>query len=224
MARPPPRPWAPTHIRFTSEAEFDRLCSSDTIGRRCAQSLDDSEELTMLSGKSTPVRNESPLPVKTPPYTYLPYTYLRRAWSHRLAEVSARKALTTTRVRCRPTRGHVAIKTRASQKTGFPGLLCIAEDFITVVGGAELDETVLSMPLPYAVLKVVPDLDNVFELKVKTPDDKHKGISTIFLAVSNRYARDLWLEAFSAADIQIEGWRQAQNSGNIGEIDVCKCI
>jgi hypothetical protein len=127
-------------------------------------------------------------------------------------------------VRCRPTRGHVAIKTRASQKTGFPGLLCIAEDFITVVGGAELDETVLSMPLPYAVMKVVPDLDNVFELKVKTPNAKPKGISTIFLAVSNRYARDLWLEAFSAADIQIEGWRQAQNSGDIGEIYVCKGI
>ena len=106
------------------------------------------------------------------------------------------------------------MKTRTSQQTGFPALLCIAEGFISVVGGAKLDETVLSMPLPYAVLKVVPDLDNVFELKVKSPGEaKHKGISTIFIAVSNRYARDLWLEAFSAADIQIEGWRQAQNCG-----------
>ena len=105
------------------------------------------------------------------------------------------------------------MKTRTSQQTGFPALLCIVEGFISVVGGAELDETVLSMPLPYAVLKVVPDLDNVFELKVKTPEGKPNGISTIFIAVSNRYARDLWLEAFSAADIQIEGWRQAQNSG-----------
>ena len=125
---------------------------------------------------------------------------------------------------CMPTRGHVAIKTCASQQTGFPALLCITEDFITVAGGAELDETVLSMPLPYAVLKVVPDLDNVFELKVKTPEAKAKGISTIFLAVRNHYVRDLWLEAFSAADVQIEGWRQVQNSGDIGEIDVCKCI
>ena len=174
----------------------------------------------MLSGKSTPVHtNSPPPPVKTPPYKYL-----MRAWSHRIAEVQARKALTTIRVLCRPTRGMVAIKTRTSQQTGFPALLCIAEDFISVVGGADLDEIVLSMPLPYAVLKVVPDLDNVFELMVKTPETKPKGITTIFLAVSNRYARDLWLEAFSAADIQIEGWRQAQNSGYIGEIDVSKCI
>ena len=215
MARNPQSPWAPTQVRFTSEADFDRLCISDTLGCRYAQSLDVSEELTMVSsaqGKSTSVHKNSPLPpvdIKTPPYTYL-----RRAWSHRLAEVPARKALTTTRMPCRPTRGHVAIKTRTSQHTGFPAVLCIAEGFISVVGSAELGETVLSMPLPYAVLKVVPDFDNVFELKVKTPGEtKPQGISTIFITVSNHYARDLWLEAFSAADIQIEGWRQAQNSG-----------
>jgi hypothetical protein len=40
------------------------------------------------------------------------------------------------------------------------------------------------MPLPYDVLKVVPDLDNVFELKVKTPEAKAKDISTIFLTGS----------------------------------------
>jgi hypothetical protein len=206
MARYQQSPWVPTHVRFTSKADFDRLCTSDTLpGCRNAQSL--FEELTMMSAhKNSRLQH---VDIKTPPYAYL-----TRAWSHRLAEVPARKALTTRRMPCRPTRGHVAMKTRTSQQTGFPALLCIAEGFISVVGGAELDETVLSMPLPYAVLKVVPDLDNVFELKVKSPGEaKPKGISTIFIAVSNRYARDLWLEAFSAADIQIEGWRQAQNCG-----------
>jgi hypothetical protein len=37
MALLPPSPWAPKHVRFTSEAEFDGLCS-DTLGRRYAQS------------------------------------------------------------------------------------------------------------------------------------------------------------------------------------------
>ena len=51
MARSPPSPWAPTHARFTSEAEFDGLCSSETLGRRCAQSpapADDDGGLKLL--------------------------------------------------------------------------------------------------------------------------------------------------------------------------------
>ena len=47
MAGSLPGPWAPTHGRSTSETEFDRLCSSDTLGRHYAQSLDVSEELTL---------------------------------------------------------------------------------------------------------------------------------------------------------------------------------
>ncbi len=44
-----PTPWAPTHVRYTSETEFDRLCSSDTLGRHYAQSLDvsDLSDLTL---------------------------------------------------------------------------------------------------------------------------------------------------------------------------------
>ena len=106
----------------------------------------------------------------------------------------------TTPQPCRPTHGHVTIKTRTSQQTGFAGLLCIERGLISVVGGAELDDTILSIPLPFAELKVVPGHDNVLELQVKTPDAKPNGI---FVVVSDCSARDRWLEAFSAVGVKI---------------------
>ena len=103
---------------------------------------------------------------------------------HRLAQACATLAIVTTRKqqapttprRCRPTHGQVTIKTHTSQQTGFAALLCIEKGFISVVGGAGLDDTILSMPLPYAELKVVPGYDNVLELKVRTTDAKPNGI------------------------------------------------
>jgi hypothetical protein len=47
MARSIPSPWPSTHVGSTSEAELDRLCNSDTLGCRYAQSLEGSEEPTL---------------------------------------------------------------------------------------------------------------------------------------------------------------------------------
>jgi hypothetical protein len=118
-----------------------------------------------------------------------------------MATTHKQQAQTTPR-RCRPTHGHVTIKTRTSQETGFAALLCIQEGLISVVGGAELDDTVVIMPPPYAELKVVPGHDNALQLKIKTPDAKPNGI---FLVVSDCSARDRWIEAFSAVGVKIEG-------------------
>jgi hypothetical protein len=98
------------------------------------------------------------------------------------------------------------MKTLTSQQTGFAALLCIDKGFISVVGGAGLDDTILSMPLRYAQLKVVPGHENVLELKVRTPDAKPNGI---LVEVRDCSVRDRWLEAFSAIGVKIEG-----HSGN----------
>ena len=74
---------------------------------------------------------------------------------HRLARACATLAIENTNTqqaptsprRCRPTHGQVTIKTRTLQQTGFAALLCIDKGFISVVGGAGLDDTILSMPL-----------------------------------------------------------------------------
>ena len=71
-----------------------------------------------------------------------------------IANTQKQQAPTSPRL-CRPSHGQVTIKTRTSQQTGFAALLCIDKDFTSVVGGAGLDDTILSMPLPYAELKVV---------------------------------------------------------------------
>jgi hypothetical protein len=133
---------------------------------------------------------------------------------HKLARACATLAIAnkhkqqapTSPPRCRPTHGQVTIKTRTSQMTGFAALLCIDKGFISVVGGAGLDDTILSMPLRYAQLKVVPGHENVLELKVRTPDAKPNGI---LVEVRDCSVRDRWLEAFSAIGVKIEG-----HSGN----------
>jgi hypothetical protein len=63
-----------------------------------------------------------------------------------IASKHKQQVLTSPR-RCRPTHGQVTIKTRTLQQTGFAALLCIDKGFISVVGGAGLDDTILSMPL-----------------------------------------------------------------------------
>ena len=170
------------------------------------ENLGDSKD---LSGRSTPALgsfHESPIPPSIPKNSsktalHDQHRLARACESFAMATTHKQQAPTTPR-RCRPTHGHVTITTRISQETGFAALLCIQKGFISVVGGAELDDTVVIMPLPYIELKVVPDHDNVLELKIKTPDAKPNGI---FLVVSDCSARDKWIEAFSAVGVKIEG-------------------
>jgi hypothetical protein len=92
---------------------------------------------------------------------------------------------------------------RASQKEGIPGLLCVEKGGLSVVGGAELDETFLSMPLQYAKINLVPECDDKFQISVS--DSHGPGI---FVGVRDRSVRDRWLASLSAIpDMKIDGWR-----------------
>jgi hypothetical protein len=163
----------------------------------------------VMSGQSTPAVGSfhvSPIPPATPKNSsktalHDQHTLARACETLAMATTHKQQAPTTPR-RCKPTHGYVTIKTRTSQETGFAALLCIQKGFISVVGGAELDDTVVIMPFSYAALKVVPGHDDVLELKIKTPDAKPNGI---FLVVSDCSARDRWIEAFSAVGVTIEG-------------------
>jgi len=106
-------------------------------------------------------------------------------------------------VRFRPFRGKVIITARASQEEGIPGLLCVEKGGLSVVGGAELDETFLSIPLQYAKINLVPDCDDKFQISVS---GSH-GLG-IFVVVRDRSVRDQWLASLSAIpDMKIDGWR-----------------
>jgi len=92
---------------------------------------------------------------------------------------------------------------RASQKEGIPGLLCVEKGGLSVVGGAELDETFLSMPLQYAKINLVPECDDKFQISVL--DSHGPGI---FVVVRDRSVRDRWLESLSAIpSMKIDDWR-----------------
>jgi hypothetical protein len=82
-------------------------------------------------------------------------------------------------------------------------LLCVEKGGLSVVGGAELDETFLSMPLQYAKINLVPDCDDTFQISVS---GSH-GLG-IFVFVRDRSVRDQWLASLSAIpDMKIDGWR-----------------
>jgi hypothetical protein len=179
------------------------------------ENLGDLNDLSMSSGQSTPAHgsfHNLPIPPATPTISSKSTLHAQ----HTLARVCETLVMTTTGKkqgpttprRCRPTHGLVTIKTHPEQQTGFKASLCIEIDLISVVSGAGLDDTILSMPVQYAELKVVPDHDNVFCLKVKTPVAHANGI---FVVVSDCSARDRWLEAFSAFTNEAEFDRLCSN-------------
>jgi hypothetical protein len=108
-------------------------------------------------------------------------------------------------IRCRSIRGQVKVMARASHE-GITSLLCVDKGFLSVVGGAELDETMMCVPLQYAKVHLVPDCDNMFQISVlsQVADGIGHGI---FVAVRDRSARDRWLASLSVIpDMKIDGW------------------
>jgi hypothetical protein len=93
-----------------------------------------------MSGQSTPARGSfhvSPIPSGTPKNSskivlYDQHTLARACET--LAMTQKQQAPTSPR-RCRPTHGHVTIKTRTAQETGFAALLCIQENLFFALAG-----------------------------------------------------------------------------------------
>ena len=109
------------------------------------------------------------------------------------------------RIRCRSIRGQVKVMARASHD-GITSLLCVDKGCLSVVGDAELDETMMCVPLQYAKVHLVPDCDNMFQISVlsQVADGIGHGI---FVAVRDRSARDRWLASLSVIpDMKIDGW------------------
>jgi hypothetical protein len=109
------------------------------------------------------------------------------------------------RIRCRSIRGQVKVMARASHE-GITSLLCVDKGCLSVVGGAELDDTMMCVPLQYAKVHLVPDCDNMFQISVlsQVADGIGHGI---FVAVRDRWSRDRWLASLSVIpDMKIDGW------------------
>jgi hypothetical protein len=176
-------------------------------------SADDLAELMALSGMSTPFAQSPTVSSLAndkicPDNLMLAVPVLEASYAERDPDEECDRFMNalvqwSSVVRFRPFRGKVIITARASQKEGIPGLLCFEKGGLSVVGGADLDETFLSMPLQYAKINVVPDCDDKFQISVS---GSH-GLG-IFVVVRDRSVRDQWLASLSAIpDMKIDGWR-----------------
>lgn len=96
----------------------------------------------------------------------------------------------------RHVRGHVKAMAQ-SWHEGIGCLLCVHNNNVEVLTGAELHESALCVPRRYANVQVVPGHDNMFQLTVLSQARDGPGHG-IFVAVQNRSVRDKWLSWLSA--------------------------
>jgi len=107
-------------------------------------------------------------------------------------------------IRCRALRGQVKVMARPGA-TGLSGLLCVGNGCLYVLGGAELDEDIMCVPLQHVRVQLVPSRDNMFHVTVSS----HDG-DGIFVKVTDRSARDRWLAWLSLIlSMTIDGWVSA---------------
>jgi hypothetical protein len=222
------------HASATDDASTD---TEDTIERPCRCGVMTNPRmvaLMALSSKSTqsPDNHMLAVPVKAATST--------DADAAELATDDACEKFMTVLVqwsrmiRCRSIRGQVQVTAHASHE-GITSLLCVGKGCLSVVGGAELDETLMCVPLlQYANVHLVPNFDNMFQISVlsQVADGIGHGI---FVAVRNRSARDRWLASLSViTESKIDGWlhspdmaceverRLCMNAAS-GQVDLLRC-
>jgi len=100
--------------------------------------------------------------------------------------------------------GHVMLKSLVTQATGDDAVLSLSDSKLSLVGGAELDQTLLSIPFSHVVLEPVPCHDNCILFKTSKKNDKPSGVTIV---LPSRSIRDDWLAASSSMNIKIEKWR-----------------
>ena len=105
-------------------------------------------------------------------------------------------------------KGHVTLKSLATHAKGEDAILSLSDGKLSLVGGADLNQTLLSMPCSHVVLEPVPGHDNYIHFKTTKKNDKTAGV---IIVLPSRSIRDEWLAASSSMDIKIEKWRN--NSG-----------
>ena len=134
----------------------DKLFPYTSCESSTNQTLRHSKGSVVMSGQSTPAHgsfHSTPTPPATPNNSAksTPHTQNRLVPAETSATTRKQQALTPRRqgLASRLSRRHVqvTIKTRILQKTVFAALLCIENVVISVAGGAELENTILSIPL-----------------------------------------------------------------------------
>jgi hypothetical protein len=101
-------------------------------------------------------------------------------------------------------KGRVTLKTLATQAKGEDAILRLSDGNLSLVGGANLDQTLLSMPFSHVLLGPVPDHDNCIHFKTTKKNDNTAGLIIVLPSLS---IRDKWLAVSFSMDIKVEKWR-----------------
>ena len=99
--------------------------------------------------------------------------------------------------------GHVMLKSLVTQATGDDAVLSLSDSKLSLVGGAELDQTLLRMPFLHVILEPVPGHNNCIHFKTTKKKDNTTGV---IIVLPSRSIRDEWLVASSRMDIKTENW------------------
>jgi len=173
-------------------------------------SLDDMADLIGMSNTNA---------TKGPPGTVMFDLPIKGKGAHQPTQLPAEESLSTEEdgdelvsallkilsvVHHRPTRGHITLKGRVSHAQGMAALLCVSQGCVSVVGGGELDQTLLSaVPCSHVMVEPVSDCSNFGFYIATTIDLDNSG--AVFILLPTRSARDRWLAALFEMGIEVKG-------------------
>ena len=100
-------------------------------------------------------------------------------------------------------KGHVTLKSLVTQVKGKEAILSLSNGHLSLVGGPELDQTLLRMPFSHVIFEPVPGHNNCIHFKTNKKKDNTTGV---IIVLPSRSIRDEWLVASSRMDIKTENW------------------
>lgn len=153
-----------------------------------------------------------PFPCPSPPF---------QTWSRHLNMLVNALKDPTSMTHHRQARGHVIIKARPSQERGLPVFLCLERGYLSLQGGSELDDELLSMSFDRVVISLVSGHDNMFRIMVDC-DTTRQGsnddaVDRIIIALPDTSTRDKWFLHFPSINKtgnQAQTWR-TNTSGKV---------
>jgi len=101
-------------------------------------------------------------------------------------------------------KGHVTLKSWATQDKGEDAILSLSDGNLSLVGGAELDKTLLSMSFLQVILGPVAGHDNCIHINTTKKKDNTAGV---IIVLPSRSIPDEWFAASSSMEIKIQNWR-----------------
>jgi hypothetical protein len=99
----------------------------------------------------------------------------------------------------------------AARKCSKAAVCCVNDTHLTLFGGAELDQTLLALPLAHLIVEAHAAHATVMSIRAPTAGTRFEAIDTrIFLQVPSATARHRWLTVFQTRSVPVEGAFESQ--------------